>query len=402
MGKGKGGGKKGQTRSKSSSCSAEAKNIFAQAQVSISVVSKNDSLFPSANLGDADKIVSHLEWSVQKDVLLIPRQIENASLTKSMKELGLESELENDEVKYLAMIQSKSRPIIPVRSSPLNLEDAQIILEAIANARLDAAAAASINESERIAKDKNKKKSAPVLSSEDRYTYWTEFCKFPAINEGAKALIDSKGLKWRILEGKERPVEFPDNNVDGSVNSFLKRNGECDLLILRRRGPFDKVFLDFDVKQQVGLAAWQSATAQGCLKELQDHIIEATHPSRFTKYCTMVKDSKPVFQASNTIDVTDLFNAFSLATGGSGESECGKCKTFHSLNKGTTCDSCFGRVCDKCNFQQKIKCYNAGSIMKCCLCDAKIEGTAIQVGNRVVRLEDTDKPPEVQLAAEAQ
>jgi len=40
--------------------------------------------------------------------------------------------------------------------------------------------------------------------------------------------------------------------------------------------------------------------------------------------------------------------------------------------------------------------------MKCCLCDAKIEGTAIQVGNRVVRLEDTDKPPEVQLAAEAQ
>jgi len=331
-----GGGKKG-GGNKKAHLSSEAKNIFAQAGVTVGIVSKNDSLFPTASLGDTEAILSHLEWQVEKDVLLVPENVENKSLKSFATTL---SNNDSSEMKYYALLQSKLKPLLFLKSSPVNLEEAQTILEAIANARLDATAAAAIDEHEKQmrAGKKNTEKSTKGsgLTSEQRYAYWAEFSTREAVNERAMALIDSKGLKWQILQGKDRPMEFPTRDVDGSVNAFLKKYGESDLLILRRRGPYDQIFLTFDVQQRVGIAAWQSAMAQECIKQLQDQIIESTHPSRFSKFCIMIKDSRPVFVASLTIDVTDLFNALLLANGSNGESECAKCKSLHLPNDGVS------------------------------------------------------------------
>lgn len=46
----------------------------------VSKIVVDDSLFPTASLGDTEAILSHLEWQVEKDVLLVPENVENKSL----------------------------------------------------------------------------------------------------------------------------------------------------------------------------------------------------------------------------------------------------------------------------------------------------------------------------------
>ena len=49
-------------------------------------------------------------------------------------------------------------------------------------------------------------------------------------------------------------------------------------------------------------------------------------------------------------------------------------------------------MCDDCNFQQKIKCYNQGKSMSCLMCKAKIKAQ-IAIGKRVIELKDMPSPP---------
>ena len=110
------------------------------------------------------------------------------------------------------------------------------------------------------------------------------------------------------------------------------------IYVVKRSGPYDKVFLTFDLQQMVGIAAWQSAKAQEVERQLAHQIIERTPPQRFTKFAILLGGAKPVLLASLQLDFQDLFQAFAMMSGGpKAQVSCQYCGKPHGINAGSNC-----------------------------------------------------------------
>ena len=161
------------------------------------------------DLSNRKQVQDFLEWTVQKPVLVLARDVFMA--LPFAQQLPVE-----DGHQYLLLTVSADET---APAFCLVLKD-KIDVEHLEKCMGSGHAGAG--------ETQQKGASTGQLSSSSRYDYWADFAATAPLNEQAKELMTSKGVKWKLLE--HFAGEFPTVNVDGSVKQFLEKQ-QCEIAI---------------------------------------------------------------------------------------------------------------------------------------------------------------------------
>lgn len=149
------------------------------------------------DLTNQKEVSNFLEWTLEKSLLIMPRS--------AFSDLPMVKLINVSNTAKFLLLSSKSKPHLAVESDKIQLKDLKQLFGQTEQTRIKA-----------------------ELSSGDRYDYWADFAGNDPIHPKALELLDSKGVKWKLIE--HFSGEFPTVNADGNVKQFLQKQ-ECEIAI---------------------------------------------------------------------------------------------------------------------------------------------------------------------------
>ena len=216
--KSKGRGAKAKAKGSSVFTEAAQEYLSKRGAASEVILSKSSHRMPtlsnqSLDLSNRKQVQDFLEWTIAKPVLVLAREV--FLVLPFAQQLPIE-----ESHKFL---------LLTVSSADTSPTFCLVSAERVDVEHLEKCMGAS----EAEGSQGEDQKTTDQLSSTSRYDYWATFAATPPLNEQAKELMNSKNVKWKLLE--HFAGEFPTVDVDGSVKQFLDKQ-QCEIAISKYLG----------------------------------------------------------------------------------------------------------------------------------------------------------------------